>query len=270
MSKIKSSDIVAEIQGSCPDQEILSGDAVALCRQLTLNSPGKLGDLECHRMHNKVVEDSLCKHSPPCAIGIGFGPVDAMRQLHDAYGPKSDFYLAVLGPRVAQDIFDGSPRRSLAMRMLVSRINGCYVRPKGRTLQKPHFSASCMDVRAPRYDCLTLHFHLLFRVISHEPGPLVWQFVVSQILQAPPELSNLAHTSPCHKPEQQCENNRPDQRDQDRVDETNQSTNHPNHNIHDRPVAATAHDFPRQPARDEPDDNPPKYEHASSCLEFTC
>jgi hypothetical protein len=30
-----------------------------------------------------------------------------MRRLHDAYGRKSDFYLAVLGPRVAQDIFDG-------------------------------------------------------------------------------------------------------------------------------------------------------------------
>ena len=37
-------------------------------------SAGKLSDLDCHRVHNKVVEDSLGKHTPPSAIGIGFGP----------------------------------------------------------------------------------------------------------------------------------------------------------------------------------------------------
>jgi hypothetical protein len=34
-------------------------------RLLALNSAGKLSDLECHRMHNKVVEDSFGKGSPP-------------------------------------------------------------------------------------------------------------------------------------------------------------------------------------------------------------
>jgi hypothetical protein len=58
-------------------------------------------------MHDQVVEGSLGEDAPPCAVGIGSGPVDAMRQLHYADGRERDIDFAMRGPRLMEDVFNG-------------------------------------------------------------------------------------------------------------------------------------------------------------------
>jgi hypothetical protein len=88
----------------------------------------------------------------------------------------------------------------------------------------------------------------------------------------------LSNPSACHQAEQQRQNDRSNDSHKYRIDETtlacetdgthqeaaDNSADHPDYDIHDWPVASTAHDFASQPTGDEPDYNPPQYEHTPS------
>ena len=99
--------IEAKMQGCGSDNEVLEGDAIALGSLFALDASGKLRDLQSHWMHDQIVEDSLGEDAPPFAVGIGLGPVDAVRQLHDADSRECDIDLAMPDPRLAEDVFDG-------------------------------------------------------------------------------------------------------------------------------------------------------------------
>ena len=89
-----------------PDDEVFEADGDALGRLLALDPPGKLGDLQRQRMHDQVVEDALGEDAPPHAVGVDSGPINPVRQFHDADGRERDVDLAQHGARLAEDFFD--------------------------------------------------------------------------------------------------------------------------------------------------------------------
>ena len=99
--------IEAKMQGCGSDNGVLEGDAIALGSLFAFDASGKLRDLQSHRMHDQIVEGSLGEDAPPFAVGVGLAPVDAMRQFHDADSRERDIDLAMPGPRLAEDVFDG-------------------------------------------------------------------------------------------------------------------------------------------------------------------
>lgn len=59
-------------------------------------------------MHDQIVEGFLGEDAPLFAVGVGSGPVDAMRQFHDANRRECDIDLAMYRPRMVEDVFDGT------------------------------------------------------------------------------------------------------------------------------------------------------------------
>jgi len=107
MARVQRGHIEAEMQGGGPDHEVLEGDGDTLGRLLALDLSGKLSDLQRDGMHDEVLEGSLGEDAPPFALSFGFGPVDAVCQLDDADGRERYVNLAMQGPRLAEDVFDG-------------------------------------------------------------------------------------------------------------------------------------------------------------------
>jgi hypothetical protein len=74
-------------------------------------------------MHDDVLEDAISEDAPTLPVGVISGPVDAVRQFNDANRRQRDVDLATQGTNPAQDVLDRLPRRSLSIRMPVSKIS---------------------------------------------------------------------------------------------------------------------------------------------------
>ena len=107
--------VEAKMQGRGSDHEVLEIDGDAHGGLFALDASGKLGDLQRHRMHDQAVEDALGEDAPPCAVGVGPGPEDAMRQFNYADSRER----VSISPCVAcirrRMSSMPSPRRSLSM-----------------------------------------------------------------------------------------------------------------------------------------------------------
>ena len=99
--------IEAEIEGCGTDDKVLESDDIALGSLFAFDASCKLCDFHRYRMHDQVVKDSLGEDAPPCAVGVSSGPVDAVRQFHNADRRERNVDLAMSGPHLPEDVFDG-------------------------------------------------------------------------------------------------------------------------------------------------------------------
>ena len=114
--------IETEMQGCGPDNQVFHSDGNTPGRLLAFDAPGKLGDSQRQRMHDQVMEDALDEDAPPVAVGVGPGAVDAVVS-STALTAESATSVSPCAPRTLRRISSTpSPRRSLSIRMLVSRI----------------------------------------------------------------------------------------------------------------------------------------------------
>jgi len=99
--------VKAQMQGGCSDHEVREVDGDAAGGLLALDSSGKLSDEQRERMHDHVPGQFFDEFCAPHTIGIGFGPVDAVRQFDDADDRKRTFRIAAGDANTLDDLFDG-------------------------------------------------------------------------------------------------------------------------------------------------------------------
>ena len=71
-------DTIAEMQRCRANEQILESNRNTTRGLFTLDATGKLRDFHVHRVHHRVTPEFLAKGSPPLAVSIAFGPVDAV------------------------------------------------------------------------------------------------------------------------------------------------------------------------------------------------
>ena len=104
---VERSDIEADIQGRSPDNQVFQSDGDSFCRLLALDASGKLRDSERDWMHDHVAGQLVGEGFAAHLVGVGSGPVNAVRKLDDADGGEGAFYVAVSGANALDDLLDG-------------------------------------------------------------------------------------------------------------------------------------------------------------------
>src|SRR5437667_6664462 len=100
VANVQCCDSIAEMQRRRANQQVLEGDAYTACRLFSLDASCKLRDLHGHGVHHHVAAEFFGKGSPPLAVRIALGPVDAVGQFDDSYNREGgvNFPLRSLHP----------------------------------------------------------------------------------------------------------------------------------------------------------------------------
>jgi hypothetical protein len=71
--------IETEMKRCSSDYKVLEADGDTLCSLFSLDTPGKLRNLQRDGMHDDIMKDFLGEYTPPFTGSFSSGPVNAMR-----------------------------------------------------------------------------------------------------------------------------------------------------------------------------------------------
>lgn len=106
MLHIESGHIVAKMQCSSTNDEVLKCYRNPFSSLFTLNAASKLRNLQGYWMHNEVVQGTFDEDFPANAVGIGSGSINSVRQFHNVDSRKRNVHLPMFGTNLPEDIFD--------------------------------------------------------------------------------------------------------------------------------------------------------------------